>query len=287
MDLNILRTFVSVVQKQSMSEAADSLGYAKATVSVQMASLQKEFGCQIFMRSGRSFTLSKEGEKLYLHALTILNEYEEARADLLPDSALQETLNIGIIESLYDSSLAHQVSAFGKQYPGIRIRMFSDTIDALIHMLDTHRIDLAVMVDVPIYDARFETVLLSKEQVHFVCHNSHPVSDITCLRDLLHVPLLLTEKNASYRQLLDHCCGEKGIVLEPVIESANTGFLMSMLMERDGISFLPDYVIQRHPCHSQFAMFSIQEVDITLDRQILMNRTYQSRSTRLFVQMLK
>ena len=51
MDLNILRTFVSVVQKQNMSEAADSLGYAKATVSVQMASLQKEFGCQIFMRS--------------------------------------------------------------------------------------------------------------------------------------------------------------------------------------------------------------------------------------------
>ena len=47
MDLNILRTFVSVVQKQNMSEAADSLGYAKATVSVQMASLQKEFGCQI------------------------------------------------------------------------------------------------------------------------------------------------------------------------------------------------------------------------------------------------
>ena len=92
MDLNILRTFVSVVQKQNMSEAADSLGYAKATVSVQMASLQKEFGCQIFMRSGRSFTLSKEGEKLYQHALTILNEYEEARADLLPDSALQETL---------------------------------------------------------------------------------------------------------------------------------------------------------------------------------------------------
>ena len=287
MDLNILRTFVNVVQKQSMSEAADSLGYAKATVSVQMASLQKEFGCQIFMRSGRSFTLSKEGERLYQHALTILNEYEEARADLLPDSVLQETLTIGIIESLYDSSLAHQVSAFGKQYPGIRIRMFSDTIDALIHMLDTHRIDLAVMVDVPIYDARFETVLLSKEQVHFFCHNSHPVSDITCLRDLMHVPLLLTEKNASYRQLLDHCCGEKGIILEPVIESANTGFLMSMLMERDGISFLPDYVIQRHPCHSQFTMFSIQEVDITLDRQILMNRTYQSRSTRLFVQMLK
>ena len=287
MDLNILRTFVSVVQKQNMSEAADSLGYAKATVSVQMASLQKEFGCQIFMRSGRSFTLSKEGERLYQHALTILNEYEEARADLLPDSVLQETLTIGIIESLYDSSLAHQVSAFGKQYPGIRIRMFSDTIDALIHMLDTHRIDLAVMVDVPIYDARFETVLLSKEQVHFVSHNSHPVSDITCLKDLMHVPLLLTEKNASYRQLLDHCCGEKGIVLEPVIESANTGFLMSMLMERDGISFLPDYVIQRHPCHSQFTMFSIQEVDITLDRQILMNRMYQSRSTRLFVQMLK
>ena len=103
----------------------------------------------------------------------------------------------------------------------------------------------------------------------------------------MHVPLLLTEKNASYRQLLDHCCGEKGIVLEPVIESANTGFLMSMLMERDGISFLPDYVIQRHPCHSLFTMFSIQEVDITLDRQILMNRAYQSRSTRLFVQMLK
>lgn len=287
MDLNTLHTFVTVVQKKSMSQATESLGYAKATISVQMASLQKEFGCPLLIRSGRSFTLSKEGEKLYSHALQILNIYEQAKLDLSQNAVLCETLTIGMIESLHDEKLAEMITLFQTMYPHVRIRMMSDTIDGLVQMLDTHRIDLALLVDMPIHDYRFETVILNQEQVHFVHHRHYSVPAVNCIQDLKNCPLLLTERNASYRQLLDQICAAENIVLEPIIETPNTDFLMTLLKQRNGISFLPDYVITKHSRSDDFLTFSLTEIQITLYSQILMDRSYQSRATRQFTQLLK
>lgn len=287
MDLNTLRTFITVVQKKSMSQAAETLGYAKATISVQMASLENEFGCPLFIRSGRSFTLSKEAEKLYEHALKILDAFEEAKNDLSQESELSETLTIGIIDSLHAEYLAKMITRFQTLYPLVTIRMISDTIDGLLQMLDTHRIDLALLVDMPIHDYRFETVILHAEQVHFVHHVNYPVSCIDSLQQLQHYPLLLTEPNASYRQILDEICACNHIILHPIIETPNTDFLMTLLKQRDGISFLPDYVISKYSSTAEYQTFSLPDVQITLYRQILINRMYQSRSTRLFAQLLK
>lgn len=287
MDLNTLRTFITVVQKKSMSQAAETLGYAKATISVQMASLENEFGCPLFIRSGRSFTLSKEAEKLYEHALKILDAFEEAKNDLSQESELSETLTIGIIDSLHDEYLAKMITRFQNLYPLVTIRMISDTIDGLLQMLDTHRIDLALLVDMPIHDYRFETVILNQEQVHFVHHRHYSVPAVNCIQDLKNCPLLLTERNASYRQLLDQICAAENIVLEPIIETPNTDFLMTLLKQRDGISFLPDYVITKHSRSDDFLTFSLTEIQITLYSQILMDRSYQSRATRQFTQLLK
>src|SRR3546814_11051015 len=51
--LRFLRTFVTIARLGSFSEAAEHVGLTQAAVSLQMRSLEKEFGRELFARSGR------------------------------------------------------------------------------------------------------------------------------------------------------------------------------------------------------------------------------------------
>ena len=85
-----------------------------------------------------------------------------------------------------------------------------------------------------------------EEDIVFVCSAAHPFAKKSSLKlsELLSEPFLLTEKNASYRFVLDRYLAALGRSIEPFLEIGNTEFIIRLLKENHGLSFLPRFAVE-------------------------------------------
>ena len=62
MELRTIFTFLRAAELRNFSKAADSLGYAQSTVTMQIQQLEEELGKPLFDRFNRSIALTAFGE---------------------------------------------------------------------------------------------------------------------------------------------------------------------------------------------------------------------------------
>ena len=79
---DLLQTFVTVVDSGSFSAAAEELGLGQPAVSKRIALLEEEFGSQLFMRTTRKLTPTREAHRVYELARQVLGTFEQARASI-------------------------------------------------------------------------------------------------------------------------------------------------------------------------------------------------------------
>lgn len=83
-----MKYFISVVECNSFTEAAEQCYISQSAISQQIRSLEKELGVELIHRENRRFTLTPAGEYFYEQSKGILNEVEDIR---------RETFRIGKI----------------------------------------------------------------------------------------------------------------------------------------------------------------------------------------------
>ena len=73
-----LRTFATIADTGSYTQAAEKLYRSQPALSVQIKRLEEQLGAQLFDRSGRTSTLTEAGRVLLTYATRILDLNEEA-----------------------------------------------------------------------------------------------------------------------------------------------------------------------------------------------------------------
>ncbi|WP_407305506.1 LysR family transcriptional regulator, partial [Acinetobacter sp.] len=71
MELRYLRYFVTVVEEQSITRAAEKLGMAQPPLSRQIQKLEEELGIALFERGSRPVKTTEAGLFFYQHAVQI------------------------------------------------------------------------------------------------------------------------------------------------------------------------------------------------------------------------
>ena len=114
-------------------------------------------------------------------------------------------LTIGTIESICASIFPDLMEAFHKAHPKVKVSMVLDSPDVLLDRMNHNAIDFVYLLDQKIYDHRWVKVLEEPEDIVFVASSAYPLAGRKALelKELLPEPFLLTEKDASYRFVLD------------------------------------------------------------------------------------
>ena len=74
--LKQMKYFVSIVENNSFTEAAEKYFVSQSAISQQIKSLEMELGVELILRGNRSFTLTSAGEYFYRQSLIILDEID-------------------------------------------------------------------------------------------------------------------------------------------------------------------------------------------------------------------
>lgn len=274
MDFREINTFLHVANQESFSKAADILGYTQAAVSIQIKQLETELHTRLFDRIGRQITLTQQGKIFYQYALHISNEMEEIK-DVLSDSQdLTGTLRIGTIESICASYLPEILSQYHTLHPHVEISIITDSPEALLDKMNKSGVDLVYFMDKRIYNPKWIKVLEEPENIIFVGSQNHPCTkkQSLSLNKIIREPFILTEKNASYRFILDQYLASQNLEIHPRVESSSTDFIIQLLQKNEFLSFLPQFTVQEQLDQHILTPVSVQDFDMHIWRQIVYHK---------------
>lgn len=273
MELREINTFLQVANQQSFSKAAKLLGYTQAAVTIQIKQLEAELNTRLFDRIGKQITLTHQGVVFYQYALSITKSLAEAR-NAISSPELTGHLCLGSIESVCASLLPKLLYEYHQRYPQVNIRIITDSPSVLLDKMNKNTIDIVYFLDKRMYDSKWVKVLEEPETVLFVASAEHPCTkenDLT-LSQVISRPLILTERDASYRFILEQFLAAYNMEVHPFLESGSTDFIIKMLLSNLGISFLPEFTVRQEISSGRLAAIPVKDFHLQVWRQIVYHK---------------
>lgn len=290
MELREIRTFLQVAQLKSFSKAARELGYSQAAVTIQVKQLEEELNTHLFDRIGKQTVLTHQGAIFYEYASSIMRDLACARDAVSGSGELTGRLCIGTIESICASIFPNLLKEYHRLHPKVSISIVLDSPDVLLDRMNKNSIDLVYLLDKRMYDPKWIKVLEEPEDIVFVSPKSHPFAqrnDIS-LEELIREPFILTEKNASYRYVLDQYLASSGKEIKPFLEIGNTEFIISQLESTACFSFLPKFSVQGEVYNGKLSILSVKDFYMRGWRQILYHKDkWVTREMSAFTELAK
>src|SRR5262247_1478139 len=111
LDLELLKSFVSVVDAGGFTRAGERVHRTQSTVSQQIRRLEEVVGRPLLHRDGKRVTPTEEGERLLSYARRILALAAEAR-DVVARPASEGVVRLGMSEDFAAYRLSEMLSEF-------------------------------------------------------------------------------------------------------------------------------------------------------------------------------
>src|SRR5215468_2841114 len=116
-----LRLFARVGRKGSFSAAGRELNIPQSTASRTIATLEREIGAVLFVRSTRVVTLTEAGVDFLARIESVLAELDEAEHAARGTGELRGILRIGLGTNFAIREVIPRLSVFINQHPALRI----------------------------------------------------------------------------------------------------------------------------------------------------------------------
>ncbi|WP_199751690.1 LysR substrate-binding domain-containing protein [Bradyrhizobium sp. RP6] len=235
LDLDLLRSFVSVVEAGGFTRAGARVHRTQSTVSQQIKRLEEDVGQQLLHRDGKDVRPTEAGERLLSYARRLLTLAEEAR-DVLRKPGGEGAIRLGIPEDFAAYRLPRLLGAFSRSHPGLRLDVRADQSKHLARDLERGELDLAL------YKREAggkDAIAVWPERVHWVTSKSHPV-DV----NVPSVPLIGFPLGCLYRAGAIHALESAGRAWHTAYTSSNLAGIQAAVAAGMGLSILSEMSIQ-------------------------------------------
>jgi DNA-binding transcriptional LysR family regulator len=144
LDMALIRTFVTVADKASMTAAANALHLTQGAVSQQVKRLEEALGSSLFERDRRGLRLTHSGERLFGKGKRLLGLNDEIWAEMV-GTAVTGQVRLGVPYDLVGTLLAPVLKTYAETYPQVEISLVCASSPELAAGLAAGTIDLAVI----------------------------------------------------------------------------------------------------------------------------------------------
>jgi DNA-binding transcriptional LysR family regulator len=235
LDLELLRSFVSVVDAGGFTRAGERVHRTQSTVSQQIKRLEEDVGQPLLLRSGKDVTPTEAGERLLSYARRLLALAEEAR-DVLARPGNDGAVRLGVPEDFAAYRLAKLLAAFSRSHPSLRLDVRADQSANLKRELERGDLDLALFKRAA---GEKGGIAMWPERVHWVTSKSHPRDTRTG-----SVPLIGFPSGCLYRAGAIHALESAGRAWHMAYTSSNLSGIQAAVAAGMGLSILSEMAIQ-------------------------------------------
>lgn len=275
MELRYITTFIRIVELNSFTKAADSLGYTQAAVTAQVRQLENELDTRLFDRLGKNIALTDDGRAFLDHAIRIQQAEAEAIASIRGRNEMSGQLTIGSISSVAAGLMPALTGAFLQEYPDIRIRVrIYDDLNEMHEHLKKGDIDFMYFIDEDNYRPDCSILGKWKEAINFVTASGSPLADgrKASLAEICSQPLLVTDSDRSYSLYLRRMLDENGLDFNPVLDTGSVTAIVEMLAGGFGVSYLPQFMVAREVGRGTLSIINADMPEAEVYRYLMCHR---------------
>ena len=250
MNLNHLRSFVSVAECLSFSKAAQRLHVSQPALSNQIRILEEDLDAKLFVRNRRTVSLSDVGKDILDDVERLLSDVDEIKQRIrrVSKGALG-TLRIGFVASATPEIIPHMTIAFRKHYPDVKLELKNLPTVQQVDAIRQRLLDVGV-VRLPLREPDIEVFPLSSEPFAIAFAKTHPLR----LRPGVGVVDLQQEAFISYSERLAPAffqhwtglCRKAGFTPRIVQEVAEMETALALVSAGLGVAILPEGVVKRY-----------------------------------------
>lgn len=270
MELNKYAIFLEVARQESLSRAAEILGYTQSGISHTLRRMEEETGLTLFDRNRNGAFLTNAGRELLPHVIQIVQCMENLNHAVLSLHNLhQGSLTIGTYSSISRQWLPHIIQQFKMDYPSVRIDFKEGGNEDISRWLTQREVDLGFFSGCP--DENFTWIPLKKDPLLAVLPADYPhEKEVFPLKEFNGKTFIISAPGTDvdiHKTLDEHH-------IKPDIQySAKDDYtIVSMVACHLGISILPQLVLESYEApvlKFPLSPFASRELGIALPKKII------------------
>jgi len=244
MEIRQFRYFLALAHELSFTRAAVRANVAQPALSRQIRKLEDELGTALVDRTSRRVQLTAAGQRLAAHATLILDEVENARADILQITDLSTgRLAIGATQTPGPLNVARLLADYHALHPGIELTVREELSVAIADRLRADELDLGLVSEIPeparhgleLQQIASEPLVVALPPGHRFAANA----DIA-FPALASESFILFPEGATIRGTFDRLAGQYGIDPHVAFVTTDTDRMRELVGLGLGISLLPE-----------------------------------------------
>lgn len=278
MDLETLKTFVTLANLGNFTQTAQQLSVVQSTVSSRIKELENEVGASLFTRERKHLRLTAAGEFFlsYANEMICLENYALSGINTL--GTYSDSLKLGSVQTLYGCHLSSALIAYRKQYPDISVKITLDHSRNLLNLIYDDLLDICftyrkfLHADYVCLPYRSDRILLVTGTKGEAVPNSLSIAEL-CRLPLFYSNFIDTTESGWFHQLFP-----KHYTYPLEIDVGNC--LIPFLEEGLGYSFLPESAVSEQLKRGTLVSVSVPELAIPpLNSYMIMKKSASSKES--------
>lgn len=234
LDIDLLRTFVTIADLGSFTAAGARLGRTQSTISLQVKRLEALVSRILFERTARSVRLTLDGQVLLGSARKILHMNDKVIAELTePD--VRGRVRLGVPEDFATAHLPDILALFTEAHPLVELEVTCDLTLNLLDRFHAGAFDLVLVKREPA--AAPQGVRVWREPLVWVARNQEAVDG----NEL--IPLVVSPEPCVYRKRATDALDAGGRTWRIAYTSTSLAGAQAAVKAGLGISVLPKKMV--------------------------------------------
>ena len=257
--LRQLKYFVTIVDCNSFTEAAEKCFISQSAISQQIAALEEDLGVKLIKRENRKFTLTQAGEYFYQQSKAVLDRIDEIKRETVrlgSDNELQ--LKIGYLASYDGWELQSAIIEFSKVYPEVVVSVIKGTHEDLYHAIKDGTVSLVLNDQRRAFSDEYENFILNQSPAYIELSSSHSLAakEFVTTKELEEYPCILVAtkgRENTERDFYENTLGigKQFLFTESLDEArlmamSGRGYLLVESIKRETSSPLVRLEVRRH-----------------------------------------
>jgi DNA-binding transcriptional LysR family regulator len=232
-----LRTLQAVARHGSFSRAAAELGLTQPAVSMQVGQLERALGLPLLERVGKRAFPTRAGEVLIAHAARAFLELEAGveRVQQLR-GIVAGRIRLGTSASISIYLLPPLFRRFRARYPETQLLVVTGNASDIVRAIAANELDLGI-VSLPVRSRDLVVRPFYRDDLVAIAPPRRPwPGRVARPADLAREPLILFERGATLRRVIDQWFHGAGVTPERVMEMGNTEAIKKLVQAGLGCS---------------------------------------------------
>jgi DNA-binding transcriptional LysR family regulator len=246
MDIRHFKTFKSIIEEGTFSNAAMKMGYTQSTVTSQIQQLEQALSIKLFEKIGRNMVLTTLGKELIPYTNQLLDTVNKIENIGKYNDNIAGELKIAIAESLMSYKLQNVLALFKQKAPNVKLSIISLNCFAIKNILLKGQVDIGLLYDLGSQNDSLTSIRLADFPLALVCSPlfEQDKFDLYKPNQQIDTSLIINEADCIYRKILENYLRDNDIFLNNTMELWSIEAIKKCVASNLGISFLPRFAVE-------------------------------------------